>query len=75
MNDEIEKAKKHFEEILVEQLERVEKLKEEDDWVDYTNLKPIIIGILGGDGIGPEITKHARTIFEFLLQDHLKAEK
>ena len=75
MNDEIEKAKKHFEEILVEQLERVEKLKEEDDWVDYTNLKPIIIGILGGDGIGPEITKHARTIFEFLLQDHLKSGK
>ena len=75
MNDEIEKAKKHFENILVEQLERVKRLKEEDDWVDYTNLKPIIIGIVGGDGIGPEITKQTRTIFEFLLQAHLKSGK
>lgn len=75
MNDEIDKAKKHFEEILVEQLDRITKLKEEDDWVNYANIKPIIIGIIGGDGIGPEITKHARTIIEFLLQDHLNNEK
>ena len=75
MNDEIEKAKKHFEHILVEQLERVKRLKEEDDWVDYNNLKPIIIGIVGGDGIGPEISKQTRTIFEFLLQEHLKSGK
>ncbi len=75
MDDEIDKAKKHFEEILVEQLDRVRKLKEEDDWVDYANLKPLIIGIIGGDGIGPEISKHARTIFEFLLQEHIKDGK
>jgi len=75
VNDEIEKAKKHFEDILMEQLDRIKKLKEEDDWVDYASLKPLIIGIVGGDGIGPEISKHARTILEFLLKDHLKNGK
>jgi isocitrate dehydrogenase (NAD+) len=75
MNDEINKAKKHFEDILVQQLDRVKKLKEEGDWINYANIKPIIIGIVGGDGIGQEITRHARTILEFLLQDQLNSSK
>ncbi|MBD3351454.1 MAG: isocitrate/isopropylmalate dehydrogenase family protein [Candidatus Lokiarchaeota archaeon] len=68
MENHIEKAKKHFEKILKEQLERVDYLKAEPDWTDYSKLKPIIIGILGGDGIGPEITNHAQNVLEFLLK-------
>ncbi len=75
MDEIIEKAKEHFAKIVKEQLERVEKLKSEKDWIDYSKLKPIIIGIVGGDGIGPEISKHAKKIFEFLLQDELKEGK
>ncbi len=75
MDEIIEKAKKHFEIIVREQLERVKRLKSEKDWIDYSKLKPIIIGIVGGDGIGPEISKHAKTIFEFLLQDEVKDGK
>ena len=55
----IEKATKHFAQVLKEQLERVERIKKEPDWLDFSTLKPIIIGACGGDGIGPEITKHA----------------
>ena len=71
----IEKATKHFENILKEQLARVERLKNEPDWIDYSKISPIIIGACGGDGIGPEITKHAVDILEFLLKDEVKAGK
>jgi len=71
MSEEIEAAKKHFENILKEQLERVNRLKKSDQWVDFSQLNPLIIGIIRGDGIGPEITKHAQKILEFLLQEHI----
>ena len=72
MTDKIEEAKNHFEQIVREQLERVEQMKKAEDWVDYTSLKPIIIGVVGGDGIGPYITKHAQRILEFLLTEEVK---
>ena len=75
MNEIIEKAKKHFEQIVKEQLERVERMKQAGDWIDYSKLKPIIIGIVGGDGIGPFITKHAHKILEFLLMDEIENGK
>ena len=75
MNNIIEKAKQHFETLVKEQLERVEYMKHAEDWIDYFTLKPIIIGLLGGDGIGPEISKHAKRIFEFLLEDEVKKGK
>jgi isocitrate dehydrogenase (NAD+) len=75
MNNIIEKAKQQFETLVKEQLERVEYMKKAEDWTDYSTLKPIIIGIIGGDGIGPEISKHAKNIFEFLLKDELQSGK
>lgn len=71
----IEKAKEHFGKIVSEQLERVERMKAGDEWVDYTKLEPIIIGVVGGDGIGPFICKHAHNILEFLLEDEVKNGK
>jgi isocitrate dehydrogenase (NAD+) len=71
----IEKAKEYFGEIVEEQLKRVEALKQAEDWVDYSQLKPIIIGIIGGDGIGPFIAKEARRVVEFMLQEELKEGK
>ncbi|RLG72865.1 MAG: isocitrate/isopropylmalate dehydrogenase family protein [Methanobacteriota archaeon] len=73
--DPIEMAKEHFGEIVKEQLERVEKLKKEEDWIDYTKIKPIIIGFIGGDGIGPYITREAKRILEFLLKEELEKGK
>ena len=72
MNEMTEKAKTHFENLVKEQLERVERMKKAEDWIDYSTLKPIIIGIVGGDGIGPYITKHAQAILEFLLKDDVE---
>lgn len=73
--DVIEKARQHFADLIERQLSRVEKMKQEQDWIDYGTLKPIIIGILGGDGIGPYIAKEARRILEFMLKDELASGK
>lgn len=73
--ESIQKAKEHFEKLLREQLERVEKLKSEPDWIDFSKIEPITIGACGGDGIGPEITKHAVNVLEFLLEGEIKSGK
>lgn len=72
MDKIIENAKIHFEKLVKEQLERVERMKKAGDWVDYTAIKPIIIGLVGGDGIGPFITKHAQAVLEFLLKEEIE---
>jgi len=75
MSKEIEEAKEHFGKILEEQLERVERMKKAEEWIDYTKLKPIIIGIIGGDGIGPYIAKEAKRVLEFLLKKEIENGK
>ena len=70
--DAIERAKKHFGNLLVEQLARVDRMKVAEDWIDYTQVKPIVIGIVGGDGIGPMICQQAERILQFLLQEEIK---
>lgn len=71
----IEKAADHIRGLVKEQLERIEVMKTAQDWIDYGSLKPIIIGILGGDGIGPFIAEESRRILEFLLKDEAAAGK
>ena len=75
MKANIEKAKKHFEELINDQLKRVEKMKQQQNYIDYQELKPIIIGTVGGDGIGPTITANARDILEFLLKEEVNKGK
>jgi len=72
-HDVIQRVKDKFAELVKEQLERIESMKKEHDITDFSKLKPIKIGILGGDGIGPEITKHAQNILEYLLEKEIKA--
>jgi isocitrate dehydrogenase (NAD+) len=71
----IEKAKEHFGKLLAEQLARVKEMKAGQDWLDYSMIKPIIIGVVGGDGIGPIISQHAHRILTFLLDDEVKSDK
>jgi isocitrate dehydrogenase (NAD+) len=75
MDKRIEEAKEHFEKLLEEQIERVEQMKSAEDWIDYSKVKPIIVGIAGGDGIGPYICKHAQNILKFLLKDEVEEGK
>ena len=66
-NEAIEKAKDHFAKLLEAQLKRVDQMKAGEDWADYSKLKPITIGIVAGDGIGPYITKEAVRVLEHIL--------
>ena len=75
MNDVIQNATEKFAELLKKQLARVEAMKAEKDFLDYSKLDTIIIGVCGGDGIGPAITRSAHKILEFLLADEVKAGK
>ncbi|MFY9486159.1 MAG: isocitrate/isopropylmalate family dehydrogenase, partial [Bacillota bacterium] len=69
----IERAKEHFGELLEQQLARVERIKHQGDFIDYSSLDKLVIGVVGGDGIGPAITHEAKRILEFLLSKELKS--
>ncbi len=65
----------NFEAIVKQQLARIEKMKEESDFIDYKALDQIIIGVIGGDGIGPAITAQAQRVLETLLDAEVKSGK
>jgi isocitrate dehydrogenase (NAD+) len=66
-NEAIESAKEHFGRLLEGQLARVERMKADEGWVDYASMQPIVVGVCGGDGIGPFITAEAQRVLEHLL--------
>ena len=72
---QIEAAKTHFGKILEEQLARVERLKQQPDWLDFSQVKPIKIGMIGGDGIGPTIAIESQKVLEYLLRDQVSSGK
>jgi len=68
-------AKEKFGALLEEQLARVERMKANPEFIDYAKLETIIIGVVGGDGIGPAITEQARRVLAFLLKDEVASGK
>lgn len=68
----IEAAKEQFGKLLEKQLKRVEDMKSQGDFVDYSKLDKIVIGICGGDGIGPAITGQAQRVLEYLLKGEVE---
>ena len=72
---QIEAAKEQFGRLLEKQLTRVEDMKAQGDFVDYKALEKIVIGVCGGDGIGPAITAQAQRVLEYLLADDVRAGK
>ena len=73
--NELDLACEKFRAILEKQLARVEDMKSQGDFVDYGALDTIKIGVCGGDGIGPTITKEARRVLEFLLANEVASGK
>ena len=71
----IEKAQEQFAVMLEQQLARVERIKSGSVRTDYTKLDKVVIGILGGDGIGPFIAEEAQIVLEKLLADAVAADK
>ena len=72
---ELQAAVEKFTALVREQSERSDRIKEQGDFVDYAKLDKIIIGVCGGDGIGPIITKESARVLEYMLADEVKAGK
>lgn len=72
---EISAAKEKFEAVLRSQLERNERITANREDTDFSKLDKIIIGVCGGDGIGPVITAAAQRVLEFMLDDEVKTGK
>lgn len=64
-----------FQQILDEQKKRVEMMKQQQDFIQYDELDQLIIGVVGGDGIGPAITNQAQRVLEYLLKDEVDRGK
>ena len=64
-----------FKQIVEQQLARVEKMKGAADFVNYGALPKIIIGVIGGDGIGPAITAETQRVLEYILSNEIKSGK
>ena len=47
-----EKTREQFEKVIESQLARIQAMKDQGDFIDYSKLDKIIIGVCGGDGIG-----------------------
>lgn len=71
----LDEACEKFRKILENQLIRVENMKAQGDFTDYAALETIKIGVCGGDGIGPIITKEAARVLKFMLSDLVKSGK
>ena len=69
---DIEKAVAHYKALLESQVERAEKMNQASA---PEKKEKTVIGVVGGDGIGPIITLQAQRALEALLQDEIAAGK
>ena len=72
---QIESALAKFRQLLIEQDERNQKIKATKEFKDFKSLDKIIIGVCGGDGIGPIITNEAANVLKFILKEDVDAGK
>ena len=72
-DSQIEAAVEKYRKVLISQLERNEKITAEGDFIDYRSLDKLVIGICGGDGIGPVITQESARVLKFLLKKDVDA--
>ena len=54
VNEKLDSACEKFRKILEKQMARVEDMKSQGDFVDYSSMPKIHIGVCGGDGIRSE---------------------
>ena len=75
MEKYINDAVEQFRTLLTEQIARQQKMENDKAVVDYSKLDKIVIGVCGGDGIGPVISAEAERVLAFILKDEIAAGK
>ena len=73
--EDIKKAQEAFGELIKGEYERIERMKQGEEPVDFSKKEKIIVGILPGDGIGPIIMKQAVRILKELAADEIESGK
>ncbi len=73
--EKLENAAQHFMALVEDQLKRIERMKQNEEAVDYKNKETIVIGCCGGDGIGPTITGQAERVLQHVLRDEVASGK
>lgn len=73
--EDIKKAQEAFGELIKGEYERIERMKQGEEPVDFSKKEKIIVGILPGDGIGPIIMKQAVRILKELAADEIASDK
>ena len=71
MQNSIESAVAQFRQLLEEQIARTARMENSAPAKDFASMDKIVIGVLGGDGIGPIIVRQARRVLDALLQDEI----
>ncbi|MFR7989627.1 MAG: isocitrate/isopropylmalate family dehydrogenase [Anaerovoracaceae bacterium] len=69
----IDKALNQFRELLTEQLERNDRMKNATAPKDFSAVDRIVIGLCGGDGIGPIIMEQAERLVRKVLAEELES--
>ena len=75
MSYNIEEYVSHFRKLLEAQLERADRMENNAERTDFANKDKIIIGVIGGDGIGPIIVDEARRVAQKLLAKEIESGK
>lgn len=75
MQNYVDNAVEQFRNLLTEQIERQKKMESESGATDFSKLSKIVIGICGGDGIGPIISAQSNRLLNFLLKEEIASGK
>ena len=75
MENYIDAAVAQFKTLLTEQIARQQKMENDTAYTDYKKLDKIVIGICGGDGIGPIISRESDRLLQFILKDEIASGK
>lgn len=71
IENQIKAAVEHYEALLRRQLARVEDMEKGAQAADLSKKEKIVIGVIGGDGIGPIIVEQAKRVLDILLKDEI----
>ena len=74
-SEETDKVVGNIRNLLQEQVERVQRISRPTEWIDYARLDKLVVGVIGGDGIGPIIAKETSRVLKTLLKEEIRSGK
>ncbi|MCD8018734.1 MAG: isocitrate/isopropylmalate dehydrogenase family protein, partial [Clostridiales bacterium] len=73
--EDIEKAKERFAELIKGEENRISRMEESGEPVDFEKLDQIIVGVMPGDGIGPILMPLALKVMKELVGEEMESGK